>query len=65
MYVFHHYENRPIYILRRQKEYGGAILATTIKRLSTEEWKKLEPDRLLVISNGEFLVISKNLIQTR
>ncbi|MEM2145372.1 MAG: class II glutamine amidotransferase [Candidatus Jordarchaeaceae archaeon] len=61
MYVFHHYENKPIYILRRQKEYRGATLATTIKRLSTEEWQKLDPDRLLVISNGEFLVISDKL----
>ena len=61
MYVFHHYENRPIYILRRQKGYGGAILATTIKRLSTE-WQRLGSDRLLVVSNGEFLVISNKLI---
>jgi glutamine amidotransferase len=62
MYVFHHYPTRPIYILRRQKEYGGAILVTTIRGLSGEQWQKLDPDRLLVISNGEALVISDKLI---
>ncbi len=62
MYVFHHYHDRPIYYLRRQKEYGGAILVTTVKELSNEQWQKLDPDKLLVIINGEYLVISDKLI---
>lgn len=63
MYIFNHYPTRPIYYLRRQKEYGGAILVTTIRELSREQWQKLEPDRLLAISNGEVLVISDKLIK--
>ena len=61
MYVFNH-NHKPIYYLKRLKDYGGAILVTTIEDLSSEEWEALPSDRLSVICNGEFLVLSSRLI---
>ena len=57
LYAFHHYEDKPIYFLRREKDYGGAILLST-RKLSQEIWQEIPKDRLLVISRGEILVLS-------
>ena len=57
LYAFHHYKGKPIYFLRREKNYGGAILLST-RKLSQEYWQKIPEDRLLVISRGEILVLS-------
>ncbi len=55
MFPFNH-NHKPIYYLKRIKDYGGAILLTTIENLSPEDWKPIPKDKLLVICNGEFLV---------
>ena len=61
MYVFNHYSRKPIYMLRRSKLYGNAILFST-QKLTGENWEKIPSDRLLVINNGEVEVISDKLI---
>jgi predicted glutamine amidotransferase len=58
LYAYHHYPNKPIYLLKRQKDYGGALLLTTIDHLTDEPWVKIPKDRLFVISRGEILVNS-------
>ena len=58
LYAYHHYPNKPIYLLKRQKDYGGALLLTTIDHLTDEPWVKIPKDQLFVISRGEILVNS-------
>jgi glutamine amidotransferase len=57
LYAFHHYSGKPMYFLRREKDYGGAILIST-RKLSQEDWQKIPEDRLFVVSRGEVLVLS-------
>ena len=52
LYVFHHHHSKPIYLLRRQKGYGGAALVST-RVLNDENWEELAFDRLLVLDRGE------------
>jgi len=61
LYVFHHYPGKPIYMLERSKQYGGAVLVSTVP-LSDEGWVPLAPDRLLVINRGEIQLYSDPLI---
>ena len=61
LYVYHHYPGKPIYLVRRSKEYGDAALVST-QTLSGENWIALEPDRLLVLDRGEVFVYSTPLI---
>lgn len=60
LYAYNHYDDRPIYFLKRNKDYGGAFLLST-QKLSKENWKKLRSDSLLLVSNGEVLVLSDPL----
>jgi len=62
LYAFHHYPGKPMYILRREKDYGGAILISTQKLSDDEGWKKLPSDKLLLVNRGEILVLSNNLL---
>lgn len=63
LYVFNHYKNRrnggpkPIYFLRREKDYGGAMLVST-QKLTDENWLSIPEDRLLLILKGDFLNLS-------
>ena len=61
MYIFNHYSSKPIYMLRRSKTYGNAILIST-QKLTNEYWEKIPKDRLLAINNGEIEVISDSLV---
>ncbi len=58
LYIFNHYSGKPMYYLKRSKSYGGAFLVST-QRLTDERWEKIPPDRLLVVNNGEVLILSK------
>ena len=57
LYVFHHYPEKPIFMLRRSKIYGNATLFST-RKLSDEEWEEIPPDRLLAINKGEIEIFS-------
>ena len=59
-YAFSHYEGKPMYFLRREKEYGGAILLST-QRLTDENWTEIPKDRLLTVNRGEVLVLSDRI----
>jgi len=61
LYVFHHHSDKPIYLIRRSKGYGGAAVVST-RELTGEDWEELEPDRLLVLDRGEVFVYSTPLI---
>ena len=61
LYVYHHYPGKPIYLVRRSKEYGDAALVST-RELTGEHWIELDPDRLLVLDRGEVFVYSTPLI---
>ena len=61
LYAFHHYDGKPMYMLRRSKEYGGAILIST-RKLTEEEWEEIPSDRLLAINKGEIEVFSDLII---
>ena len=61
LYVFHHYPGKPVYLVRRSKEYGNAALVST-RELSGESWIEVEADRLLVLDRGEVFVYSSPLI---
>jgi len=58
LFVLNHYTSRPIYFTRRDKPYGSAFVATTVDGLTNERWRKLPPNRILVVNNGELLVLS-------
>ena len=60
LYAFNHYPGKPIFLLRREKDYGGAILIST-QKLSHENWVMIRPDSLLVLSKGRVLVLSDQL----
>ncbi len=57
-YAFNHYPTKPLFMLHREKLYGGATLLTTVKNLTREPWQTIPPDRLLVLNNGEIEVLS-------
>ena len=61
MFVFSHHSDKSMYMLRREKGYGGATLVST-RKLTNENWKKVPKDRLLVLSNGEVLVLSDKIL---
>jgi len=55
-----HLTNRKLYVLRREKGEGLALLVTTVPRLTPENWVEFSPGRryrgkLLMISDGELL----------
>ena len=56
LFVFNHYESAPIYMLRREKSYGGAILLTTVPNFTDENWEPIPPDSLIAISGGEIQI---------
>lgn len=60
LYAFHHYPNKPIYMLRRPKGSGEAVLFST-QRLSDEGWESIPKDRLLSISGGQIQVLSSEI----
>jgi predicted glutamine amidotransferase len=60
LYAFQHYPNKPIYILRRSKSYGGAILMST-QKLTEEDWEPIPENRLLAVEGGEVQVMSTAL----
>jgi predicted glutamine amidotransferase len=49
-----------MYMLRREKEYGGAILIST-QKLSDENWVEIPKNRVLCVLNGEVLVTSSRI----
>ena len=57
LYAFNHYSAKPMYMLRRSKAYGDAILIST-KELTDENWEVIPKDRLLSINNGEIEMLS-------
>ncbi|MDI3497314.1 class II glutamine amidotransferase [Archaeoglobus sp.] len=52
--------HRRMYMLRREKEYGGAILIST-QKLSDENWVEIPKNRVLCVLNGEVLVTSSRI----
>ena len=61
LYAFNHYSRKPMYMLRRSKSYGGAILIST-KQLTDENWEVIPKNRLLCINNGEIEILSSPLV---
>ncbi|MCX8175587.1 MAG: class II glutamine amidotransferase [Candidatus Micrarchaeota archaeon] len=51
LYAFNHYSTKPIYVLKREKDYGSAMLVST-QKLWEENVVKLRPDCLLIIEKG-------------
>jgi predicted glutamine amidotransferase len=47
-------------MLRRSKEYGGAVVVST-QRLSEEDWEPIPKNRLLAINGGEVQVMSSGI----
>ena len=61
-YAFAHYLGKPMYFLRREKEYGGAMLVSTQKLTEDEDWKTIPTDRLMVINRGEIVTLSDPIV---
>ena len=61
-YAFAHHSTKPIYFLRREKEYGGAMLVSTQELNEDEDWKRIPTDRLLVINRGEIVTLSDPVV---
>ena len=51
-----------MYFLRREKEYGGAMLVSTQKLTEDEDWKTIPTDRLMVINRGEIVTLSDSVL---
>lgn len=49
--------HKRMYMLRREKDYGGAILIST-QRLTGERWVEIPKNRVLCVLNGEVFVLS-------
>jgi glutamine amidotransferase len=60
-YAFSHHHRKSMYFLKREKEYGGAILLST-RRLTDENWQTIPKDRLMVINRGEIVVLSDSIL---
>ncbi len=58
LFVFCNY--RRMYMLRREKEYGGAILIST-QKLTNENWIEIPRNRILCMLNGELFVMSDRI----
>ena len=61
LYAFNHYPAKPLYLLRREKDYGGALLIST-QRLEGDWRQALPHDRLLLAERGQVLVLSDPVI---
>jgi len=61
LYAFNHHSSKTMYMLRRSKSYGGAILIST-QKLTDENWEVIPKDRLLCINNGEIEILSSPLV---
>lgn len=61
LYIYHHYPLKPMYLLRREKDYGGAILIST-QRLSNEDWLAIPKDRILTLSKGGYFGVIRPII---
>jgi hypothetical protein len=62
LFILNHYPGKPIYFTKRDKPYGSAFVATTVCKLTNERWRALPPDRVLAVSNGDFLVLSDPIV---
>jgi len=62
LFILNHYPGTPIYFIKRGKPYGSAFVATTVPQLTNETWRRLPADRVVVVSNGEFLVLSDPIV---
>jgi predicted glutamine amidotransferase len=62
LYAFNHYQDKPMYYLKREKPYGGACLIST-QKLNDESWKTIRPDSLLMVNNGEILELSDPILK--
>ncbi|MDI3498304.1 class II glutamine amidotransferase [Archaeoglobus sp.] len=49
--------HRRMYMLKREKDYGGAILIST-QKLTNENWIEIPKNRVLCMLNGEIFVLS-------
>ena len=58
--LFAFYNHRRMYMLRREKEYGGAILIST-QRLTRENWVELPKNMVVCVLNGELFVMSDRI----
>jgi len=58
LFVFCNYRN--MYMLRREKDYGGAILIST-QKLTNENWIEIPKYRVLCVLNGEMFVMSDRI----
>lgn len=57
LYVLNHYPGKPMFVLHREKDYGGALLVST-QKLTAENWVEIPADRLLVLNRGRVMVLS-------
>jgi len=60
LYAFNHYPAKPMYFIRNEKDFGGTVVVST-KKVGSGEWSKIPSDKVLVISNGEILLLSDRL----
>jgi glutamine amidotransferase len=58
LFVFCNY--RRMFMLRREKDYGGAILIST-QKLTNENWIEIPKYRVLCVLNGELFVMSDRI----
>ena len=49
-----------MYILRREKDYGEAILIST-QKLTNENWIETPKNRVICVLDGEIFVVSDSL----
>ena len=52
---------RRMYLLRREKDYGGAILIST-QKLTRENWVEIPKYRVLCMLKGEIFVVSDEIV---
>ncbi|MEM0302117.1 MAG: class II glutamine amidotransferase [Archaeoglobaceae archaeon] len=52
--------HRNMFMLRREKDYGGAILIST-QKLTDERWVPIPKNRIICLINGELFVVSKEI----
>jgi len=58
LFVFCNY--RRMFMLRREKDYGGAILIST-QKLTDENWVEIPKNRVLCVIGGEIFVLSDRI----
>jgi len=58
LFIFCNY--RRMFMLRREKDYGGAILIST-QKLTDENWIEIPKNRVLCVLNGEVFVVSDRI----